>query len=187
MTTTHPSPMVEGPCATYDLLTSISWGGNFELEDLTNTLIDWATAYGMDASTKNSKIMINSTNISADISTNGQKLEEVTSFKYLGATLCKNGTCSAEICIRIASAMAAMSRLNKNWWLYSINSQASSSCTSLTSPPASPVAIKHGPCLLTEKRIQAFKTKCLRKLVCYLVHKTNNWVRSKMWVHRNLF
>ena len=31
--------------------------------------------------------MTNSTNnISADISTNGQKLEEVTSFKYLGAT-----------------------------------------------------------------------------------------------------
>ena len=45
-----------------------------------------------------SKIMTNSTNnISADISMNGQKLEEVTSFKYLGATLCKDGTCSAEL------------------------------------------------------------------------------------------
>ena len=38
---------------------------------------------------KKSKIMTNSTNnITADISMNGQKLEEVTSFKYLGATLC---------------------------------------------------------------------------------------------------
>ena len=47
-------------------------------------------------------IMVNSTdNISADISMNGQQLEEVTSFKYLGATLCKNGTCSAEIRIRL--------------------------------------------------------------------------------------
>ena len=54
-------------------------------------------------------------NISADISTNGRKFEVVTSFKYLGATLCKDGTCSAEIRIRIASAMAAMARLNKIW------------------------------------------------------------------------
>ena len=58
--------------------------------------------------------MTNSTNnISLDISMNGKKLEEVTSFKYLGATLCNDGTCS-EIRIKIALAMAAMARLNRN-------------------------------------------------------------------------
>ena len=46
---------------------------------------------------------------------NRQKLEEVTSFKYLGAILCKDGTCSAEVRIKIASAMAAMARLNRIW------------------------------------------------------------------------
>ena len=62
---------------------------------------------------KKSKMMTNSTStISADINMNGQKLEEVTSFKYLGATLYKDGTCSAEVRIRIASAMA---RLNRIW------------------------------------------------------------------------
>ena len=45
----------------------------------------------------------------------GQKLEDVTNFKYLRATLCKDGTCSAEIRIRIAPAMAAMARLNRIW------------------------------------------------------------------------
>ena len=61
--------------------------------------------------------MTNSINIiSADISMNRQKLEEVTSFKYLGAILCKDGTCRAEICVRIASNVAAMSRLNRTWW-----------------------------------------------------------------------
>ena len=59
-----------------------------ELQDLTKRLIERATAYGMDVSTKKSKIMINITNnASADISTNGQKSQEVTSFKHLGATL----------------------------------------------------------------------------------------------------
>ena len=76
-------------------------------QNLTNRLVNKATAYGMKVSTEKSKIKTNSmTNISADISTNGMKLEEVTSFKYLGATLCKDGTCSAEVCIRIASALA---------------------------------------------------------------------------------
>ena len=48
----------------------------------------------MEVSTEKSKIMTNSSNnINAGISMNSQKLEEVTSFKYLGATLFKDGTC----------------------------------------------------------------------------------------------
>ena len=67
----------------------------------------------MEVRTEKSKIITNSTNnISADISMNGQNLEGVTRFKYLRATLCKDGTFSAEVRIRIASAMAAMARLN---------------------------------------------------------------------------
>ena len=46
-------------------------------------------------STEKSKIMTNSTNnISADISTNDQKLEEVSRFKYLEVTLCKAAVCA---------------------------------------------------------------------------------------------
>ena len=70
----------------------------------------------MDVNRENSKIMANSTyNISADIIMNGQKVEEVTSFKYLGATLRKDGTCSTEVRIRIASAMEAIARLSRIW------------------------------------------------------------------------
>ena len=50
----------------------------------------------------------------------GQKLEDVTNFKYLRVTLSKDGTCSAAIQFssvqrRIASAMATMTRLNGIW------------------------------------------------------------------------
>ena len=90
--------------------------GNGELKDLFSRLLDRAMAYGIEDSTEKSKVMANSMiNISADISMKSQKLEEVTSFKYLGATLCKDGTCSAEVQIGIASAMAAMARLNRIW------------------------------------------------------------------------
>ena len=39
----------------------------------------------------------------------------MTSFQYLGATLCKDGTCSADVRIRVASAVAAMAILNRIW------------------------------------------------------------------------
>ena len=88
-------------------------GSNGELQDLTNRLVDRATAYGMDVSTEMSKVMTNSVNnISEYISMNGQKLEKVTSFKYLRATLCKDGTCSAEIHNRIASVIVKLAELN---------------------------------------------------------------------------
>ena len=70
----------------------------------------------MEVSTEKIKIITNGTdNINAGISKNGHMLEEVTSFKNLGATASKHGTCSAEIRIRIATAMAAMARLNRIW------------------------------------------------------------------------
>ena len=80
-------------------------GSHGELQDLTNRLVDRATAYGMEVSIEKSKIMTNSTkNIIADVTTTGLKLKKVTTFRYLGANLCKDGTCSAEVRIRIASA-----------------------------------------------------------------------------------
>ena len=56
---------------------------------------------------------------------NSQMLEGVISFKYLGATLYKDGTCSAEIHTRTASAMARINRTAPSAL------QASSSCSNL--------------------------------------------------------
>ena len=89
-------------------------GSSDELQYLTNILVDRAMTYGMKVSTEKSKIITNSRiNISLDISMNGQRFEEVTRLKYLRETLCKDGTFSAEVRVRIASAMAAMARLNR--------------------------------------------------------------------------
>ena len=119
---------------------------------------------------------------SADISINGQKLEEVTSFTYLGATLCKGGTCSAEVCIRIASAMSTMARLNRIWQCNTISFASNFELyKSLVT-----FILLYGRQTWTlladsEKRIQAFATKCLLKLlrIFYLQHKINDWVQSK--------
>ncbi|KAH3790488.1 hypothetical protein DPMN_168690 [Dreissena polymorpha] len=53
---------------------------------------EWWSAF------KNSKIIVKrTTNNSADFTMNGGKLEEETSFKYLGAILSKDGISTAEV------------------------------------------------------------------------------------------
>ena len=90
-------------------------GSNVERQDLANRIIDRATVCGMEVSTEKRRIVTNSTNnVSAGISRNGQKLEEVTSFKYLGVTLSKEDTCSAESRVRIATARATVATLNRS-------------------------------------------------------------------------
>ena len=44
---------------------------------------------------------------------NGQQLEEVASFKYLGSTLTKDDRFTSEIKIRLAIALSAMTKLEK--------------------------------------------------------------------------
>ena len=80
---------------------------------------------------------------------NGQKLEEITSFKYLGATLCMDGTCSAEIYIRIASAMAAMAKLNTEQSNTLSFASKFRLCEFLVT---SILLVGHGPCLLTVRK-----------------------------------
>jgi hypothetical protein len=137
----------------------------------------------MEVSHEKRKVMVNSGNDNtADIYMNGQKLEEVNSFKYLGATLSKDGSCSAEIRSRIATAMAAMARLSRIW------RSNISFTTKYRLYQSLVVSILLYGCeawtLLAEaeKIIQAFETKCLRRLlgISYLEHKTNEYVRNKI-------
>ena len=122
----------------------------------------------MGVSTEKSKTITNSVkNFSAYTIMIGQKLEKVTNFKYLGANLCKDGTCSIEVRIRITSAMIAIARLNRIWRCNTIGSVSKFKLYKCLVTP-----ILYG-CetwtLLAEseekKKIQAFEIKCLRKLL----------------------
>ena len=91
-------------------------GSNNELQKLTDRLSNSAKAYGMEVSSEKSKVMVNSNDSSTvQISMNGQQLEEVTAFKYLGATLTKDGCSTTEIKTRLAIATSNMAKLTKIW------------------------------------------------------------------------
>ena len=60
-------------------------GEGEELAELVERLDKASTAYGIEISAEKTKLLTNSTSvISTEIRINGQKLETVTSFKYLG-------------------------------------------------------------------------------------------------------
>ena len=95
----------------------------------------------------------------------------------------KDGTISAEVRIIIASAMAAMARLNRIWRRNTI-----SFASKFKLYRSLVTCIRLCGCEIwilpddSEKGIQVFKTGCLRTLlrISYLEHKTNDWVRSKI-------
>ena len=63
-------------------------GEEEELAKLVEHLDKASTAYGMEISAEKTKLMTNNTSgINTEIKVNGQKLEAVTSFKYLGSVI----------------------------------------------------------------------------------------------------
>ena len=59
-----------------------------EVASLVERLDKASTAYGMEISAEKTKLMTNNTSgINTEIKVNGQKLETVTSFKYLGSVI----------------------------------------------------------------------------------------------------
>ena len=69
----------------------------------------------MEISAEKTKLMTNNTSgINREIKVNGQKLETVTSFKYLGSVIADEGS-KPEILTRTAQATAALTRLKPAW------------------------------------------------------------------------
>ena len=92
-------------------------GSNRELQELTNRLVESSKAHGMEISQEKSKTMVNSKNYdkNANIYMDVILLEDVKTFKYLGATLTSGGSSDNELQIKLSTATSAMIILNFIW------------------------------------------------------------------------
>ena len=89
--------------------------GEEELANLVERLDKASTAYSMEISAKKTKLMTNNTSgINTEIKVNGQKLETVTNFKYLGSVI-SDEVSKPEILLRIAHTTAVLTRLKPVW------------------------------------------------------------------------
>ena len=158
-------------------------GEEEELANLVERLDKAATAYGMEISAEKTKLMTNNTSgINAEIKVNGQKLETVTSLKYLGSVITDEGS-KPEILSRIAQATAALTRLKPVWIDKSIS--LSSKLRLMRSLVTSIFLYACESWTLTaelQRRIQAMEMRCYRKIlhVSYKDHVTNEEVRAKI-------
>ena len=88
-------------------------GEEKELAKLVERLDKASTANGMEISAEKTKLMTNNTSgINTEIKINGQKLETVSSFKYLGSVITDEGS-NLEMLFRIATA--ALTTLKPVW------------------------------------------------------------------------
>ena len=85
------------------------------MENLVKHLDKASAAYGMEISAEKTKLMTNNTSgINTDIKVNGQNLDTVASFKYLGSVIIDDSS-KPEILSRIAQTKAALTRLKPVW------------------------------------------------------------------------
>ena len=90
-------------------------GEEEELAKLFERLNKASTAYGKEISAEKTKLMTNNiSGINTEIKINGQKLETLTSFKYLGSVITDEGP-KPEILSRTAQTTAALTRLKPVW------------------------------------------------------------------------
>ena len=147
-------------------------GEEEELANLVERLDKASTAYGMEISAEKTKLMTNNTSgINTEIKVNGQKLETVTSIKYLGSVITDEGS-KPELVCRIAQATAALTRLKPIWIDKSIS--LSSKIRLMRSLVTSIFMYACESWTLTaelQRRIQAKEMRCYRKILLCLAVK----------------
>ena len=80
--------------------------------ELTSLLDKTCTDYGMEISSEKSKVMAMGTeSTQPEIMVGGKTLEEVESFKYLGAQITKDGRSDTDVKSRLAIATSALAKL----------------------------------------------------------------------------
>ena len=154
-----------------------------ELANLVERLDETSTAYCMQISAEKIKLMTNNTNgISSNIRVNGEKLETVQSFKYLGAIVTDEES-MPDICSRIAQTIAALTKLKiiRN----DKNIDLSSKIRLLRSLIMSIFSYSCETWTLTaeiERKIQTVEMSSFRRLIgiSYRDHITNEEVRSRI-------
>ena len=158
-------------------------GKEEELASLVDRLDKTSAAFGMEISAEMTKLVTNNANgISTDIRINGEKLDEVDSFKYLGAVVTDQGS-KPEVLSRIAQTTAALARLKTIWSDKHIS--LSSKIRLMRSLVISVLLYACETWTLTAdilKKLQATEMRCFRKLlgISYRDHITNDAVRDRI-------
>ena len=158
-------------------------GNEDELDNFVQKLNSTSARYGMEINAEKTKLMTNNPNgIQKQIAIQGQKLDTVKNFKYLGS-ICSDEGSKPEILSRIAQTTNAMARLEVIWRDSNITLKVKIKL--MRSLVMSIFLYGCETWTLTaeiEKRIRAMELRCFRKIlkISYLDHITNEEVKQRI-------
>jgi hypothetical protein len=159
-----------------------------ELQELLDRLVVASREYGLRLNTNKTKIMVLNGN-SAHITVEGEQVEQVREFSYLGFRITDDANYVTEIRSRLGQGMAILGKLQKIWKNKNISIPIK---VRLLHALVWPVAT-YGCEAWTlkkdeERRIEAFEMKCLRKIlgITYIEKRTNKDVLNKAGMERLL-
>ena len=136
------------------------------MQEKTSRIESYAGQVGLKINTSKTKIMRMNTKARTDITVNGNPLENVDEFKYLGSMLTTDNNIEKEISTRIAMASAAFNKMSQIWKSqeYSVPTKLKLYKSNVRS-----VLLYGAETWLTNQRIESrlrgFEGRCLRRIL----------------------
>ena len=160
-----------------------------ELQDLVNRLDQASRIYGLLINIEKTKVMVMGNNINSCITVQGNKLDQVDTFLYLGSLITAEGDCEKEIRARLAKGRSIGTSLRQIWRSHGITTSTKLRLLNALVWPVATYGCESWTIKKREEeRINAFEMKCLRQVlrVSWTAKKTNEWVLKEAGVERHL-
>ena len=154
-----------------------------DLQKLTTELHESGKSYGLMINKGKTKVMVMGKDTRADIRIDGENIEQVDQFVYLGSLITKDNNCSLEIKRRIGIAAGTYGSLNEIWKSTKISFQNKlkllDSCVMSTLLYACEAwTLKKED----KRRLDAFEMRCYRRMlrVKWTERRTNESIRVQI-------
>ena len=137
-----------------------------DIQDKTTSVKEWAEKAGLKINIGKTKSMRLNTKIDRPLRIDGQELEDVDQFTYLGSKVTKEGGASEDIKSRLQKARSAFLSLNQVWKssLYSVKTKLKIYNSNVKS-----VLMYGSECwkmtVADIKKCEAFNNRCLRRII----------------------
>ena len=160
-----------------------------DLQDLINRVKKTSEEYGLFLNVKKTKVMICGGNMDQHVEADGEDIETVNTFNFLGSLIVDEGGSSQEIRRRLAMARASAIALTEIWKDRGISRATKKNIMdALVFPIATYGSETWAVGKADRSRIQAFENWCWRKMlrISWKEHKTNEFVESQIGDHTSI-
>ena len=155
-----------------------------DLQQLIDKVATVSHSYGLEVSTRKTKILLTD-DVAANHTfwCNGEVLDQVDSFRYLGALITSTGDCSTEIRSRLGKARTMLTSLNSLWKDRALNSDTKGRLLRALVWPAATYGCETWTVKAADKkRIASFEMTAYRRMlrISWTEHRTNQSILEQL-------